>query len=92
MSLVSSLEIIICVYVFLMHGILFSSALEESMPHLRVLLGSQNPSERRGGDMGNMKLRWKVLFSNLVYAISSQQHPIALVFEDLHWADEDTFG
>ena len=69
------------------------SALKESMPHLRVLLGSQGSLDRNGvGDTAGMRLGWKFLLSNLVYAISSQSHPIALVFEDLHWADEDTFG
>jgi predicted ATPase len=39
-----------------------------------------------------LNLRWKLLLSNLVYAISSQDHHIVLVFEDLHLADEDTIG
>ena len=69
-------------------------ALEESMPHLRVLLGRQETLDRGGGDSssGAANLRWKVLLSNLVCAISSRSHPIALLFEDLHWADDDTFG
>lgn len=66
-------------------------ALEESMPHMQVLLGQPvGPSD--SGDGATLKLRWKLLLSNLVYAIASQEHPIVLVFEDLQWADDDTLG
>lgn len=68
------------------------SALEESIPHLGVLLGCQSPAERGNSDSQALKLRWKFLLSTLVRAISSQSHPIVLVFEDLHWADEDVLG
>jgi predicted ATPase len=71
---------------------LADSALEESIPHLGALLGRQSPVNRGSGDSQALKLRWKFLLSTLVYAISSQSHPIALVFEDLHWADADTLG
>lgn len=63
------------------------------MPHLRGLLGSREFVNRSGhDDVGSMKMRWKFLLSNLVCAVSSQNHPIALVFEDVHWADDDTLG
>lgn len=39
-----------------------------------------------------LKLRWKFQLSNLVYAISNQANPIALVFEDLQWAHTDALG
>ena len=68
------------------------AALEESMPHLRVLLGRIDSAESSEGDSQAMKLRWKFLLSSLVSAISSKSHPIALVFEDLHWADDDAIG
>lgn len=58
-------------------------ALEESMPHLQVLLGHTDPSESSDGGTSALKLRWKCLFSRLVYAIASKEHPIVLVFEDL---------
>jgi predicted ATPase len=58
-------------------------ALEESMPHLQVLLGHTGPSESSDGGTSALKLRWKCLFSRLVYAIASKEHPIILVFEDL---------
>ena len=69
-------------------------ALAESMPHLRILLGRQETLNRVGSDSssGAENIRWKVLLSHLVCAISSHSHPIALLFEDLHWADDDTFG
>lgn len=79
-------------YVFLIIILYFRRGLEESMPHLRVLLGHQGALDIAGGESGAVKLRWKFLLSNLVRAISSHSHPIALLFEDLHWADDDTFG
>lgn len=66
------------------------TALEQSMPHLRVLLGRRVSRDLGEGDSKAMKLRWRFLLSNLIAAISSKHHPIALLFEDLQWADEDT--
>ena len=68
------------------------AALEESMPHLRVLLGRHGFVNRGDGISQALTLRWKFLLSSLVSAISSKSHPIALVLEDLHWADDDAIG
>ena len=68
------------------------SDLEEAIPQLRRLLGGRDAPDRGDGDAPALKLRWKFLLSTLVFAISSRSHPIALIFEDLQWADEDTLG
>ncbi|KAL3777487.1 hypothetical protein ACHAWO_007357 [Cyclotella atomus] len=60
------------------------------MRHLQAFMGRQDSVARGDNISQALNLRWKLLLSNLVYAISSQDHPIALVFEDLHWANEDT--
>jgi predicted ATPase len=62
------------------------------MPHLQALMGCQDSVARGDNISQALNMRWKLLLSNLVHAISSQDHPIALVFEDLHWANEDTLG
>jgi predicted ATPase len=40
----------------------------------------------------NLATRWTLLLAKLIYAISKEAHPIALIFEDLHWADQDAIG
>lgn len=52
------------------------------MPHLQALMGRQDSVARGDNISQALNLRWKLLLSNLVYAISSQDHPIVLVFED----------
>ena len=59
---------------------------------MQALLGCQDSVARGDNISQALNMRWKLLLSNLVHAISSQDHPIALVFEDLHWANEDTLG
>ena len=71
---------------------LLCSALEESMPHLRKLLRRKEVIGTGARDTPALKLRWKFLLSNLVYAICSQSHPMVLLFEDLHWATDDALG
>jgi hypothetical protein len=39
-----------------------------------------------------MRNQLKFLLSKLVCTISTESHPIAFLFEDLHWADNDAFG
>lgn len=39
-----------------------------------------------------MRNQLKFLLSKLVYTISRESHPIAFLFEDLHWADNDALG
>ena len=54
--------------------------------------------ERREQDLGSdyaateVTQRWAHLLSKLVYAIAKKSHPVALIFEDLHWADKDSLG
>jgi predicted ATPase len=62
------------------------------MHHLQAFMGRQDSVARGDNISQALNLRWKLLLSNLVSAISSQDHPIALMFEDLHWANEDTLG
>jgi hypothetical protein len=68
------------------------SALEQSIPNLRVFLGGEDNLECSVGDSQVLHRGWKFLLSNLIFAISRQAHPIALMFEDLQWADEDALG
>lgn len=74
------------------HGV--AQALQ--LPHLLVQHNNRDDEayieEQNREYNPNPKLRWKVQFSNLVHAISKQAHPIALVLEDLQWADEDSLG
>eukprot|EP00804_Cyclotella_cryptica_P023452 CCRYP_012112-RA/>CCRYP_012112-RA protein AED:0.05 eAED:0.05 QI:1315/1/1/1/0.75/0.55/9/220/927 len=65
------------------------TALEQSIPNLRVFLGSEDKLVCAAGDSQVLHRGWKFLLSNLIFAISREAHPIALVFEDLQWADED---
>ena len=62
------------------------------MPHLRELLGRKEVIDIAARDTPALKLRWKFLLSNLVYAMCSQSQPIVLLFEDLHWATDDALG
>jgi hypothetical protein len=40
----------------------------------------------------NLNTQLKFLLSKLVYAKSQESHPVALLFEDLHWSDKDVLG
>lgn len=69
------------------------SVLEESIPNLRMFMEGTTKADI--GDVKtatDLKQRWKFLLSKLVSAISKESHPIAILFEDIHWADKDALG
>lgn len=67
--------------------------LEESIPNLRIFMeGTTNAKIGDTQTATDLKQRWKFLLSKLVLAISKESHPIAILFEDIHWADKDVLG
>lgn len=86
------------IYYFLMlvhnsWALYLHSVLEEAIPNLRAFM-----EDRYDRNLGldyavtEVTQRWGHLISKLVYAIAKKSHPVAFVFEDLHWADKDSLG
>ena len=73
------------------------SALEESIPNLCAFMDDDLSSVTshqsiKSFNANDLTQQLKFLLSKLVYAISRESHPIAILFEDLHWADRYALG
>lgn len=73
------------------------SVLEESIPSLRAFMNKKIDSEVYLDESNHnvtdgLTQRWTFLLSKLLHAISTESHPIAVSFEDIHWADNDALG
>ena len=71
--------------------------LKESIPNLRIFMEVKEGINIFNNDSDHvvtdgLTQRWNFLLSKLVFAISKKSHPIAIVFEDVHFADIDALG